>query len=138
MGLHQGAPKFVAPKWQGFGSSDSAERETVVAASVLRRAERSKAEEVRHLCNEALTRITEVGKQDGTCGPLVQHFMAHRYAERIIQAADMHTSPRINTLAWDARGLRWQIEALEPLPSIEHALTLLRSEASLIGGADDE
>lgn len=134
MGLHQGAPKFVAPKWYGFGRDEGEAQRT---AATHREAERHTARTVSELCSAALQRMAE-SAQLSEAGPMAGHFIAHRYIEQIVGIADMHASPRVHALAWDARSLRWQIESLSPIATIEHALALLRDSASRINEDDSE
>lgn len=126
MGLHEGAPKFVAPKWVRYGDDpDEARRKE----ATLRDAERHTARQVRDLCNEAIWCVANDVRNSSAREPLAGHFMAHRYTERIIQIADLHESGRCHALAWDARGLRWMIETLPPIGQVEAALLRLRDAA---------
>lgn len=135
MGLHEGAPKFVAPQWADVTDEKA---DATRSAAVIRQAERDVAEKIRTLCNAALMRIAETDKYRHEASPLAAHFMAHRYVDRIIIEGDMHKSPGLHALAWDARGLRWQIESLSPMPAIEHAFILMRDDAGNIAAGDSE
>ena len=127
MGLHKGAPKFVAPK---FPNTDD-EADAIRAAAAINEAKRALAGRVRMKVNAALLRIEQVGREH-KASPLAAHFMAHRYIDQIIDMTDLNRSPEIHALAWDAKGLRWQIESLSPMESIEAALIRLRDEATRI------
>ena len=127
MGLHKGAPKFVAPKFPNLDDEADATR----AAAVINEAKRALAGRVRMKVNAALLRIEQVGREH-KASPLAAHFMAHRYIDQIIDMTDLNRSPEIHGLAWDAKGLRWQIESLSPIESVEAALVRLRDEATRI------
>jgi hypothetical protein len=128
MGLHKGAPKFVAPKFRG---TDDDVADATRAAAAMNEAKRALAGRVRMKVNAALLRIEQVGKEH-KASPLAAHFMAHRYIDQIIDMTDLNRSPEIHALAWDAKGLRWQIESLSPIESVEAALIRLRDEATRI------
>lgn len=129
MGLHKGAPKFVAPKFPGRTDEEA---DAIRAALVINEAKRALADRVRMKVNAALLRIEQVSNQR-EAGPLAAHFMAHRFVGQIIDMTDLHRSPDLHGLGWDAMGLRWQIESLSPVEAIEAALIRLRDEATRIG-----
>ena len=129
MGLHKGAPKFVAPK---FPARSDDELDTIRAKAVAAEAKRALAQRVRLKINGALIRIEQVGKEHKS-GPLAAHFMAHRFVCQVIDMTDLSRLPEFHALAWDAMSLRWQIESLSPIESIEAALIRLRDEATRIG-----
>lgn len=128
MGLHKGAPKFVAPKFPGHTDEEA---DAIRAAAIIAEAKRALADRVRMKINAALLRIEQVGREH-KAGPLAAHFMAHRYVGQIIDMTDLHPSPEIHGLGWDAKGLRWQIESLSSIESVEAALIRLRDEATRI------